>query len=61
MKKRKQGILLFFPILVLISGMIFMAVWSYHMHQQTAYGHISALCEIVLENSPEAEPELLSA
>lgn len=60
-EKRKQGILLFFPILVLISGMIFMAVWSYHMHQQTAYGHISALCEIVLENSPEAEPELLSA
>lgn len=60
-EKRKQGILLFFPILVLISGMIFMAVWSYHMHQQTAYGHISALCDIVLENSPEAEPELLSA
>ena len=59
-EKRKRGILLLFPVLVLLLGMIFISLFFYHTYQQIAYQHISAFCEIILENSPEAEPQLLS-
>lgn len=60
-EKRKQGILLLFPLVILLLGTGFTSVLFYHVYQQTAYEHISAFCEIILENTPEAEPQLLSA
>ncbi len=60
-EKRKQGILLLFPIVVLLLGTVFTSILFYHTYQQTSYEHISAFCEIILENAPEAEPQLLSA
>lgn len=59
-ERRKQGILLFFPVAVLLLGIIFTTTLFYHTYRQIAYQHISAFCEIILENSPEAEPQLLS-
>lgn len=59
-EKKKRGILLLFPVVVLLWGMIFTSLLFYHTYQQTAYQHISAFCEVILENSPEAEPQLLS-
>ena len=60
-ERRKQGILLFFPVAVLLLGIIFTTTLFYHTYRQIAYQHISAFCEILLENSPEAEPQLLSS
>lgn len=60
-ERRKQGILLFFPVVVLLLGIIFTTTLFYHTYRQIAYQHISAFCEILLENSPEAEPQLLSS
>lgn len=59
-ERRKQGILLLFPVVVLLLGIIFTTTLFYHTYRQIAYQHISAFCEILLENSPEAEPQLLS-
>ena len=60
-ERRKQGILLLFPVVVLLLGIIFTTTLFYHTYRQIAYQHISAFCEILLENSPEAEPQLLSS
>lgn len=60
-ERRKQGILLLFPVVVLLLGIIFTTTLFYHTYRQIAYQHISAFCEILLENSPEAEPKLLSS
>ena len=60
-ERRKQGILLLFPVMVLLLGIIFTTTLFYHTYRQIAYQHISAFCEILLENSPEAEPQLLSS
>lgn len=60
-ERRKQGILLLFPVAVLLMGIIFTTALFYHTYRQIAYQHISAFCEIILENSPEAEPQLLSS
>ncbi|HJA94331.1 MAG TPA: HAMP domain-containing histidine kinase [Candidatus Eisenbergiella merdipullorum] len=60
-EKRKQEMLLFFPILVLFLCMSFLSVLCLHVYRQTAFEHISAFCETVIENSPEAEPQILAA
>ena len=60
-ERRKQGILLLFPVAVLLLSIIFTTTLFYHTYRQIAYQHISAFCEILLENSPEAEPQLLSS
>lgn len=60
-ERRKQGILLLFPVAILLLGIIFTTTLFYHTYRQIAYQHISAFCEILLENSPEVEPQLLSS
>ena len=60
-EKWKQKILLIFPFAVLAAGMILTAAFFLHTYRQIAFEHTSALCETILENSPEAEPQLLAA
>ena len=60
-EKWKQKILLIFPFAVLAAGMIFTATFFLHTYRQIAFEHTSALCETILANSPEAEPQLLAA
>ena len=60
-EKWKQKILLIFPFAVLAAGMIFTAAFFLHTYRQIAFEHTSALCETILANSPEAEPQLLAA
>lgn len=50
-----------FPFAVLAAGMILTAVFFLHTYRQIAFEHTSALCETILANSPEAEPQLLAA
>ena len=59
-EKRKRGILLLFPVVILLLGMIFTSALFSHTYRHITYQHISAFCEIILENSPEAESQLLS-
>ena len=60
-EKRKQKILLIFPFAVLMAGMIVTVAFFLHTYRQIAFEHTSALCEIILANSPETEPQLLAA
>ena len=60
-KKWKHNILLIFPFVVFAAGMIFTAAFFLHTYWQIAFEHISALCETILANVPEAEPQLLAA
>lgn len=59
-EKRKLRILQIFSVLLLLLGIISTSLLFYHTYQKIAYQHISAFCEILLEHSPEAEPQLLS-
>ena len=54
-EKWKQKTLLIFPFAVLAVGMILTAAFFLHTYRQIAFEHTSALCETILENSPEAE------
>ena len=60
-EKWKQKILLIFPFAVLAAGMILTLTFFFHTYRQIAFEHTSALCETILTNSPEAEPQLLAA
>ena len=60
-EKWKQKILLIFPFAVLVAGMILTAAFFLRTYRQIAFEHTSALCETILANSPEAEPQLLAA
>ena len=60
-EKWKQKILLIFPFAVFAAGMILTAAFFLHTYRQIAFEHTSALCETILANSPEAEPQLLAA
>ena len=60
-KKWKHNILLIFPFVVFAAGTIFTVAFFLHTYWQIAFEHISALCETILANVPEAEPQLLAA
>ena len=60
-KKWKHNILLIFPFVVFAAGTIFTAAFFLHTYRQIAFEHISALCETILANVLEAEPQLLAA
>ena len=54
-EKWKQKILLIFPFAVLAAGMILTAAFFLHTYRQIAFEHTSALCETILENSPDSD------
>ena len=58
---RTQKILLLLPFAVLLTGTLLTLTLFLRAYRQTAFEHTSALCEIILENTPEAEPQLLEA
>ena len=60
-EKRKQKIFLLIPFVVLVAGMILTAFFFLHTFRRIAFEHTSALCETILKNSPETEPQLLAA
>ncbi len=59
-EKWKQTILLMFPFAVLAAGMIFTSAVFLRTYRQIAFERTSALCETILANFPEAEPQLLA-
>lgn len=58
---RKQRLAVLLPVLVCFVGMIVIsALWQY-AYQQAAFAHISKFCEIITEQHPETEVQVLSA
>ena len=61
-ERRKQGILLLFPVAVLLMGIIFTTALFYHTYRQIALStYFRHSAKLILETSPEAEPQLLSS
>ena len=56
---RTQKILLLLPFAVLLTGTLLTLTLFLRAYRQTAFEHTSALCEIILENTPQPEPQLL--
>ena len=59
-RKKRRILLLLSPYIILLLGMIVTAVLFTQMYRQTAYDHVSAFCEVILETSPEMEQQLLA-
>jgi hypothetical protein len=58
-ERRKKTLLLVLPLIILLLGVILTTVLSIQTYLKIAFEHISAFCEIVLDQSPESEQQLL--
>lgn len=60
-ERRNQRLMVLAPVLVCVVSIIGITViWEYE-YQQAAYEHVSKFCEIIVENHPETEKQVLSA
>ncbi|MDE7405113.1 MAG: HAMP domain-containing histidine kinase [Lachnospiraceae bacterium] len=57
----KQRFIILLPMLVCFSGVLALSVFWLHECRQATFEHISKLCEIIIENSPEAGEQVLSS
>lgn len=58
---RKQRLTVLVPVLVCVVSIIGITVlWQYE-YRQAAFEHVSKFCEIIIENHPETEEQVLSA
>lgn len=58
---RKQRLTVLIPVLVCVVSIIGIAVFWQYEYRQTAFEHVSQFCEIIIENHPEGEEQVLSA
>ena len=58
---RKQRLTVLIPVLVCVVSIIGITVFWQYEYLQTAFEHVSKLCEIIIENYPEGEEQALSA
>ena len=59
-ERRKRTLLFALPFVILLLGVILTTVLSIQTYRKIAFEHISAFCEIVLDQSPESEDQLLA-
>lgn len=57
----KQRFIILLPVLVCFTSVLALSVFWLHECRQATFEHISKLCEIIIENSPEAEEQVLSS
>lgn len=57
----KKRIILFMPLLVCIVGIIGTSSFWQREYRQAAFEHVSKFCEIMIEEQPETEAQVLSA
>ena len=60
-ERGKQRFIILLPVLVCFIGVLALSVFWLHECRQSAFEHISKLCEIIIENSPEVEEQVLSS
>ena len=58
---RKRRVMVLLPALVCAISIMGVAIFWQYEYQKTAFGHVSKFCEIILEEHPEAEGQVLSA
>lgn len=58
---RKQRLTVLIPVLVCVVSIIGTTVFWQYEYRQTAFEHVSQFCEIIIENHPEGEEQVLSA
>lgn len=58
---RKQRLTVLVPVLVCVVSIIGITVFWQYEYRQTAFEHVSQFCEIIIENHPEGEEQVLSA
>lgn len=59
-RNRKKALLAFSIGFIFLCAVCISALWI-HSYQQAAFEHISAFCEILIESTPKAEHQVLSA
>lgn len=58
---RKQRLTVLLPVLVCVVSIIGITVFWQDQYRQAAFEHVSKFCEIIIEDHPEAEGQVLSA
>lgn len=58
---RKQRLTVLIPVLVCVVSIIGITVFWQYEYRQTAFEYVSQFCEIIIENHPEGEEQVLSA
>lgn len=58
---REQRLTVLIPVLVCVVSIIGITVFWQYEYRQTAFEHVSQFCEIIIENHPEGEEQVLSA
>ena len=62
MTERKKQFLAFgLPIIFCLTGIILISVFGLNLYQKSAFEHLSKFCELLIQNNPEAEQQILSS
>ena len=62
MTERKKQFLTFgLPIIFCLTGIILISVFGLNLYQKSAFEHLSKFCELLIQNNPEAEQQILSS
>lgn len=60
-EKIKQRWMILIPVVLCLFSMAFLSFFWMQAYRQAAFAHVSALCETLVEEHPEAEGQVLSA
>lgn len=58
---KKQKLTVLVPVLMCVVSIIGITVFWQYEYRQAAFEHVSKFCEIIIENHPETEEQMLSA
>ena len=62
MTERKKQFLAFgLPIIFCLTGILLISIFGLNLYQKSAFEHLSKFCELIIENNPETEQQILSA
>ncbi|HCT89796.1 MAG TPA: sensor histidine kinase [Lachnospiraceae bacterium] len=60
-ESRKQSLIVLLSVLLGLAGIICLSVFWLRVYRQTVFTHMSAFCEIVIEEHPDMEGQVLAA
>ncbi len=60
-ERRKQKLIVLLPVMVCVISIVGISVFWQYEYQRSAFTHISQFCEIIIEDQPQAEAQVLSA
>ena len=60
-EKMKWKMLVMFPVFLCFIGVFVVSIFWIKEYQQVTFVHISKFCEVIIEDNPQMEPQVLSA